>query len=626
MNHSGRILIVDDDLDCISLMRTFLKGYEVETATNAADAITLITNKKYSCIISDISMPYQNGIDLLTKIRKAGVSTPFLLTSTRRNKEKIKELYNYSLHGFLEKPISKPQLLTLVEQCLSIAKDINVIENSWENKIDYDDYSLIEVASNLPNIALIVAPNGEIVFFNKYAHQKLRIETPINFEDIFVGTNLYDFIEKSKADSVLGVIKYNKTEMKVISTCSILRNKSGAHVGTFIVSKDITETEMHRKSLLLFEKALKATHHGIVITDKRGDIIWVNPRVEELTGYTSNELVGQNPRILKSGKMPTEFYKEFWGAISSGETWSGVFINKKKNQDIYYERQSITPVINDKHRIEYYIAVKEDITNERKNAKELDELRAVNVTTSKLAALGEMAGNIAHQVNTPLGTILLKLDNLVHKIENQNLDKTSCINDVKSIKDVTKDVSKIITSIQNLYRRGNDNKSSIDVNDVFRELHTLCDERFSAKGVILVSKNDITDDTFFSFNRIELQQILLNLLNNSFDALNELPQSVGKKVTLHCYNSSQTTIISVSDSGHGVPRELANKVFKPFFTTKSTTNGTGVGLNLCQKLAHKNDSQLKLYFDENGSRFNLAINSNKKETPSIDDWEGFNDD
>ena len=101
-----------------------------------------------------------------------------------------------------------------------------------------------------------------------------------------------------------------------------------------------------------------SVHSTIVITDEKGRIEYANPRLSRLTGYSLEEVIGENPHILKSGKTPPELYKELWKTIKNGNEWKGEFCNRKKNGKLYWESASISPVKNDKGVITNFIAVK----------------------------------------------------------------------------------------------------------------------------------------------------------------------------------------------------------------------------------------------------------------------------
>ena len=123
------------------------------------------------------------------------------------------------------------------------------------------------------------------------------------------------------------------------------------------------------EKIRMFTIAVEQSPSTVVITDRNGIIEYVNPKFTSLTGYTLNEARGQNPRILKSGEQPDEFYRDMWIAISSGREWRGEFHNIKKNGESYWESASISPIMNAKGEITHYIAIKEDIS-ERKKAEE----------------------------------------------------------------------------------------------------------------------------------------------------------------------------------------------------------------------------------------------------------------
>lgn len=120
-----------------------------------------------------------------------------------------------------------------------------------------------------------------------------------------------------------------------------------------------------------FTMAVEQSPATVVITDKNGSIEYVNPKFTHLTGYTFNEALGHNPRILKSGKQSLEFYRDLWQTITAGKEWRGEFHNKKKNGDLYWESASISPILDDEGRITHFVAVKEDITDRKKAEEEL---------------------------------------------------------------------------------------------------------------------------------------------------------------------------------------------------------------------------------------------------------------
>lgn len=137
--------------------------------------------------------------------------------------------------------------------------------------------------------------------------------------------------------------------------------------------QDVTERKENEAKLHLQSSALSSAANGIVITDKEGIIVYANPAVTKLTGYTFDELIGNNPRIFKSGRHSKEFYKNIWDTVKSGKVWEGEIINKRKDGLEYIERQTITPVLDRTGDIEYFIAIKNDITEKKKTEIALKE-------------------------------------------------------------------------------------------------------------------------------------------------------------------------------------------------------------------------------------------------------------
>ncbi|NHJ14971.1 MAG: PAS domain S-box protein [Candidatus Thorarchaeota archaeon] len=133
------------------------------------------------------------------------------------------------------------------------------------------------------------------------------------------------------------------------------------------------DTRAIRQELIKFSKAVESSPATVVITNLEGSIEYVNPKFTELTGYTFEEAFGENPRILKSGDTPEEVYADLWDTISSGGTWHGEFVNKKKNGEKYLEEAWIAPIADEDSRITHYVAVKLDISQRKKIVKALEE-------------------------------------------------------------------------------------------------------------------------------------------------------------------------------------------------------------------------------------------------------------
>jgi len=168
--------------------------------------------------------------------------------------------------------------------------------------------------------------------------------------------------------------------------------------GILVVAKDVTSRRQTDEQLRKLSRAVEQSPASIVITDRCGNIEYVNPKFCQITGYTSNEVRGKNPRVLKSGELPAEKYQELWQTILRGEEWRGEFHNQKKNGEMFWESASISAIVDDAGRITHFLAVKEDITEHKRLEDEIRQreqhFRTLIEATSDIIVLVSPEGNM----------------------------------------------------------------------------------------------------------------------------------------------------------------------------------------------------------------------------------------
>jgi two-component system sensor histidine kinase/response regulator len=189
-------------------------------------------------------------------------------------------------------------------------------------------------------------------------------------------------------------IQHSSGEIRWISAMgSAAYDDSGRPIRVLGVNIDVTARKQAGEVLRLQANALQAAANGIVITDNHGAIQWVNGAFTRLTGYSVEEATGQNPRVLKSGQHDAAFYDKLWKTILSGRVWQGEIVNKRKDGRLYIEEMTITPVRDDDGQIAHFIAIKQDITERKRLAAELEKTRS------------EFLGEVSHELKTPLTAI-----------------------------------------------------------------------------------------------------------------------------------------------------------------------------------------------------------------------------
>lgn len=275
-----------------------------------------------------------------------------------------------------------------------------------------------KLIDSLSDGMIVLDLQGRIVDINQSAAQMIG-----SLPQQLVGRKLEDFLAFAKALSEQPPEQEIRTELEVGSSekryfdvlLSPLFEGQVTVVGHLIIFRNVTSRKQNELRLLQLTQAVEQSPASVVITDVGGNITYVNPQFTRLTGYTLDEIMGKNPKILKSGQTPVEIYRELWSTIKSGKTWTGEILNRKKNGELYWQRGIIAPVLDHDGRILNFIAVKEDVT-ERKHAQ--DELQRL-ARTDPLTGLfnrrhffevAEKEFNKSVRYNRPLSVILFDID------------------------------------------------------------------------------------------------------------------------------------------------------------------------------------------------------------------------
>ena len=168
--------------------------------------------------------------------------------------------------------------------------------------------------------------------------------------------------------------------------------------------RDITERKKAEEQIKKLSTAVIQSPAAIAITNLQGQLEYVNPKFEELTGYSLREALGKNPRILKSGEHPTKMYRKLWKTITSGQTWHGEFHNKKKNNELYWESASISPIFDKNGEITNYIKLAEEITEQKRKEQIQKVIHSISNAVLTSVDLHDFAGIIQKELNTVIDT------------------------------------------------------------------------------------------------------------------------------------------------------------------------------------------------------------------------------
>ena len=375
-----------------------------------------------------------------------------------------------------------------------------------------------------------------------------------------------------------------------------------------VVVRDITEQKKAEEELLKLSRATFQSPAAIVITDLQGTIEYVNPAFTEVTGYTREEAVGENPRVLQSGMHHTEFYEELWKTIATGDIWRGEFRNKNKDGRFFWESASISPVANSEGEITHCVAVKEDITERKQVMNDLQ--KAKEVAEDAARAKADFLANMSHEIRTPLNAIFgmtgLMLDTPLNA-EQQDFMETirsgsdtllSVINDIL-------DFSKIEAGKMELEQQ------PFCVRNCIEEALELLAEKAAAKAIEIAYIVDEYTPFIVIGDVTRLRQILVNLLNNAIKFTEQGEVVIYLKSHL-IENNQHELHFSVRDTGIGIPANKIGKLFQSFSQVDSSTTrrygGTGLGLAISSKLVENMGGNIWVESEEGkGSTFHFTI-------------------
>ncbi len=353
----------------------------------------------------------------------------------------------------------------------------------------------------------------------------------------------------------------------------------------YLVSiRDITERYREQEEIRNLSEAVRQSPVVVVVTDSSGNISYANPRFFALTGYTPEEVLGRNTRLFKSGLHEPLFYQELWETISKGQVWRGIFQNRKKDGEIYYEQASISSVRNLEGKIAYYIAVKEDITIGQKQQTELAQAkeRAERANQAK----GQFIANISHEIRTPLNAIigfshLALATDLTHEQRDylQRIDQASQ-SLLKIVNDVL-DFSKIDASHMELENR------PFRLLEQLEQTASLARGLASAKGLLVEWSADSGISPILNGDALRLRQVLFNLTSNAVK-FTERGKITLRVALLERNRQGELLRFSVSDTGIGISKAARERIFEAFTQGDSSTTrrfgGTGLGLSIAERL------------------------------------------
>lgn len=383
-------------------------------------------------------------------------------------------------------------------------------------------------------------------------------------------------------------------------------------------------------------------------TDINGVITFVSEEFCKISGFTKDELVGKTHNLVKHPDVPTESFANLWNTILNKKTYKATVKNLSKDGETFYLNTTVFPMLDDKKNITEFVAVRFDVTQvfktneelkkkdealaelnetlEEKVKKQTEELLVLNTNLekkikeevdksshrerimfqqSKLASMGEMIGNIAHQWRQPLN----HLNIVLYKMKKEfNKDEKKFNHIYENAKEITKKMSNTIEDFSNFFKP--DKKiEQFFVNEVIRQAYSIMERTLKHEDIEITFESQ--GDYKIAGYPNEFSHVLVNIINNARDVLTSkdgFKQIDIKTDFLHDEKQHNCIRISVQDNAGGIDEKIINKIFEPYFTTKHQSSGTGIGLYMCKQIIENSmNGDITVENKNNGACFVIKI-------------------
>jgi two-component system, cell cycle sensor histidine kinase and response regulator CckA len=637
---STKVLIVDDISANLYLLESLLKayGFEVTSAENGQVALDKAHADPPDLIISDILMPVMDGYTLCRqwKSDEQFKNIPLVFYTATYTSPKEKEFaLSLGADRFIIKPEEPDILMSILKELLEdryaekqvmtrpLGEEMEFFR--WHNEILFRKLEKKMVDLEIANQKLAILEERYRLSFENVTDIIITIDTDLiilsmspSVERIlgykpqqFIGRPVSDLgiiftpesLEQAIAD--IGLILKGETISMAIyrfivedgtikvgeaSGSPIWRN--GKIIGMISVSRDITERKYAEEERERLITAIEQAGEIIFVTDPKGIIEYVNPAFETVTGYTREEALGQTPRLLKSGKQDQAFYRDLWKTISSGKTWTGLMVNKRKDGSFYTEEATISPVCDPVGRIVNFVAVKRDISKQLILTTQLGQAQ-------RMESIGRLAGGVAHDFNNLLTTIIGNAQLALAEVDK----KDDLYQVIEEISKAGERAAGLTGQLLAFSRKQILQPEIVNLNEVVRDvekiLKRLIGEDIELESVLPPDLGQVEADVG------QLEQVIINLAVNARDAMPK-----GGKLSIETANTDLDeeyaahhvavtpgpyVVLSVSDNGIGMSREVQDRIFEPFFTTKEKDKGTGLGLSTLYGIVKQSKGNIWVY-------------------------------
>ncbi|MDF1883390.1 diguanylate cyclase [Sulfurimonas sp. SAG-AH-194-C21] len=389
MSYKGiKILYVEHEVETRNQITKFLNSFcnELYVAKNGLEALILYEKNEIDIIITAIVMPDMNGIELVEIIKKKNIKQLVIFTSQEKDSKFLLRAIELEVDGYITKPINLDKLKFRVQKCISQIESKKALLRLKESEEKFRIIAQTAQMGILIYKEKIIYVNDALCKIIGYSREELLEMYPWELakkeqQEIFKELARRRVNGKVFSANYSNVNFLNKDG--VVLTCRASANTieyEGGYAGLSSLI-DITDVVNTKEHLHLLAQAMEQMDEMVRITDKNGCITYVNKALIKHTTYLKEELIGQSNSLFKSGKHSDSFYKTLWETVLAKKTFQAVFMNRKKDGELYYEDQTITPILDKNNEIKHFVSTSQDVTERIKMQEKLTTLATIDTLT-----------------------------------------------------------------------------------------------------------------------------------------------------------------------------------------------------------------------------------------------------
>lgn len=368
----------------------------------------------------------------------------------------------------------------------------------------------------------------------------------------------------------------------------VRRQTDELHLKKIQLKQGADKQKRSEEQIHIRTKAMESTADGIFIIDAQKTdfpVIYANPSFQTMTGFGKREIIGRNYFLLYGASADPRIIEEIKGTIHQGKSFHGEMLNFQKNGKKFWNLLRITPVRDARGSVTHYVGIQTDISLIRQRDLEIKEQREELLHVTRVGKLAEFVSSLAHEISQPL-TAILSYAQAAQRILSNSERSVSTGTDAQ-LKEIFEYIisddqraAEVIRRLRSLLKKSEPEMKAIDINALIRDTVVLIETDLNVRNNDLKTELQANLPVVYG-DRIQLQQVMLNLISNSFDAIESGRGARDMLIRTSC-GDQETILIEVIDSGCGIPEQNLSKLFVHFFTSKP--DGLGMGLSISRSI------------------------------------------